>query len=156
HFGATGQDGTVVWFSPAGSTGHAAAVDVDAGTLKAGDANLDALLNSAGITTTVAAGAAIDLGGFSTTIANLRGSGKVTDSAAAATLTLVSTLSLSGFGGTIAGPLSLNIAGGVVLTGANTYTGSTTINAGGVLVLGADSTTGAIAASSPIIDNGEL
>src|SRR5262249_40223712 len=39
-FGAAGQDGTVVWFTPAGSSGNAQAINVDAGTLKAGDANL--------------------------------------------------------------------------------------------------------------------
>jgi autotransporter-associated beta strand protein len=151
HFGATMQDGTVVWFSPAGSTGSAAEVDVDDGTLKAGDANLSTLLNAA-IATTVAAGAAIDLGGFSATINDLNGSGKVTDSGAAATLTVEG----SSFSGAITGPLSLAVAGFLILTGTSAYTGSTTIDPGRELLLGDGGTTGSIAAASPIIDDGTL
>src|SRR5262249_13682244 len=127
HFGATGQDGTVVWFSPSGSTGGANAVDVDAGTLQAGDANLGALLNGGSTLTSIRAGPAIELAGFSTTISDRAGNGSITDSGAAAPLTL-------GFGvsyaGSITGPLSLTIAGPVSLIRTNTYTGSTTINSG--------------------------
>lgn len=54
----------------------------------------------------------------------------------------------------ISGAYSLGITGAVILTGANTYTGSTTIAAGGVLTLGDGGPTGSIPGA--ISDNGTL
>ena len=64
EFGAAGQDGTVVWFTPTGSTGHAITVDIKAGTLKAGDANLGAMLEPTYGSMLVETTAKIDLAGF--------------------------------------------------------------------------------------------
>src|SRR5262249_12551084 len=42
-FGALGQDGVVVWHTPAGSSGAPGAIVVQAGTLKAGDSGFSSL-----------------------------------------------------------------------------------------------------------------
>ena len=58
-FGATGQDGTVLWSDAAGDTIQDPGVytiDVAAGTLKAADGGLNVLFNNAGVAT-VGAGA---------------------------------------------------------------------------------------------------
>ncbi|MFA4943070.1 MAG: autotransporter-associated beta strand repeat-containing protein [Lentisphaeria bacterium] len=47
-------------------------------------------------------------------------------------------------------------AGTIVLSGANTYTGATTINAGSTLQLGNGGATGSLSTSSAITDNGTL
>src|SRR5262249_7359006 len=135
------------------------AVNVSAGTLKAGDGNFSMLLDTATSPTTIASAATIDLAGFSTTIAVLTGSGRGTNSGAAATPTPQHTGPVGVFGdfaGTITGPLSLIVAGLVDLSAANTYTGSTTIGSGDVLALGSGGTTGSIANTSLVIDNGTL
>ena len=82
---------------------------------------------------TVAAGATLDLAGNGTEIINLSGGGAITDSGAAATLTL----NAANFSGAISGPLSLVAGGAVILSGANTYTGTTAIDSGDSLQIGA-------------------
>ena len=65
-------------------------------------------------------------------------------------------LSNATYGGTISGSGSLTTPGGsVVLTGSNSYTGPTLINAG-TLQIGNGGTTGSIAAASVITANGTL
>jgi autotransporter-associated beta strand protein len=159
QFGTPGvADGVVIWHTPAGSTGAPRFVEVNAGTLKAGDSGFSNLVTAGD--TIVGLGATLDLGGFSTTIGNLTGLGTITNSGAPAILTVAG--SDNGFGGTIVGALSLkvvNTVGGVtdlVLNGTNTYTGNTTITQNGVLLLGAGGTTGSIAATSPIVNDGQL
>ena len=109
------------------------------------------MINSDGQPTTVDGGATLDLGGFGLSLTNLFGAGAVTDSGAAATLTLAA----ANFSGAISGPLSLVSNGAVVLSGVNTYTGATTINSGGKVQLGVGKATGSIGAGA-ITDNGTL
>jgi autotransporter-associated beta strand protein len=86
----------------------------------------------------ISGGAVLDLDSFSPTIGSLAGSGTVTNTAASgsSTLTLApasgSTTTFSGVvqNGPAATALTLNGAGMVILAGANTYTGPTTISSG--------------------------
>ena len=108
-------------------------------TLKGGTAGAF----SAGSATTVNTGGALDLGGFAQTITSLAGGGVVSTSAnSPTTVTLTnqgsgtSTFSgriTDGFG-TVA--LTQGGPGTLTLTGANTYSGGTTIS-GGTLQIGA-------------------
>lgn len=122
-----------------GANTYSGDTTITAGTLQIGAAN--ALPTSAQI---VGAGGAFDIGGFSVTIGSLSGTGSVTDSAAAATLTTNGNNSSTTYAGVISdgsGPLSLVKAGTGTLTlaGANTFTGTTTV-AAGTLQLGKSNT----------------
>jgi autotransporter-associated beta strand protein len=133
-FGAPGQDGVVVFDATSGSVqSNPFSLTVQAGTLKAGDAALSNLLHDA-TTSLVQSGATIDVAGLATSISFLQGGGLVTDSGAAATLTINHGGSLSG---TISGALSVTIAGGAMtFSGANSYSGPTTIASGADLTIG--------------------
>ena len=92
---------------------------------------------------TVAAGATLDVGGVSQTIASLAGGGVVTNTGAAATLTVSNSTGITTFGGSLgdvsaANALSLIQSGGgtTSLSGANTYRGTTLVNGGALLVNG--------------------
>ena len=95
------------------------------GTVKFGAA--DKVVNTALFT--VNTGGTFDLNGNRDSIGALAGSGSVTNTGAAQTLTLTS--GNSTFSGGIGGSLSLTINGArQTLTGTNTYTGVTTVSAG--------------------------
>ncbi|HEY1862991.1 MAG TPA: hypothetical protein VGG77_04715 [Roseiarcus sp.] len=153
NIGSLGQDGTILWSTNSASSilmPTTDSVEVQGGTLEAADGNLSLLLGGAK-RTTVATGGTIDVAGFSTTISDLIGGGAITDSGAPATLTLAA----ANFSGAISGPLSLVADGAIILSGANTYTGITTIDAGDSLQLGLGGAAGSIAGGA-ISDDGAL
>jgi len=139
-----------------GANSYTGATAVTAGTLKAGSAAAFGS-NSA---LTVASGAIADLGGFSTSIGSLSGGGTFTNSGATATLTEGGLNASTTFSGVLqngTGTLSLvkTGTGTLILTGASTYTGGTTVNAGSTLQFGAGGAAlGSIAGS--ITNNGTV
>jgi fibronectin-binding autotransporter adhesin len=148
QFGSGKRKGTVVWHTPAAaiSGGTAYTVDVAGGTLKGADHYFGFLLDN-GASTTIAAGATIDLGGFSTTTSYLEGAGDIIDSGAAAALVLNGGY----FSGAIKGAIAVEIADTTSFLSASTYTLGTTIDSGAQLYLGGS---GAIAGT--VVDNGSL
>ena len=106
NIGSPGEDGTVLWHTSAGSFATTTDdIHVQAGTLKAADANFGLL----GVAqTTVDPGATVDVAGFTTSISDLLGGGTVTSSGAEVTLTL----DAANFSGTISGALVLDFNGG--------------------------------------------
>ena len=127
NFGALGQDGVVLWNVSGFGLGIGITVNVVSGTLKAASSGVDAVITSSSQPTTVDAGATLDAGGFDLDLNNLLGAGTVTDSDAAATLTL----DAANFSGTISGALSLALNGNASLSGLEDYTG-------GAFISGAD------------------
>jgi autotransporter-associated beta strand protein len=131
-----------------GTNTYTGATTVSAGTLKAGSTG--AFSSSSAFTVN----STLDLGGFNSLIASLSGGGGgiVTNSGgSAATLTAGGDNTSTTFAGVIqdgASTTALDKSGGgtMTLTGANSYTGVTTIAAGTVALTG----TGSIAASTQV------
>jgi fibronectin-binding autotransporter adhesin len=123
-----------------GASTYAGATNVNVGTLRAGATNTFST-NSA---FTVAAGATLALNGFNQTIGSLAGVGNVT--LGSATLTTGNDNTNTTFSGVISGTGGLVKigTGTLTLTGANTYTGPTTVSAG-MLQVGNGSNVGNIA-----------
>ncbi|MCO6404083.1 autotransporter domain-containing protein [Aurantimonas endophytica] len=165
RFGVAGAGGAVViGHNPEfSSIRHrpGAQFSVDAGTLRVGSGRIgSSFFGNDGATWTVAADATLDLNGFATRIANLFGSGTVTSGAAAARLE-VSGIDATEFSGVItdgAGPLSLTKEGTNTLTlsGANTYTGPTTIFAGGLSISGTGSITSDVTNDATFVNGGTV
>jgi autotransporter-associated beta strand protein len=127
------------------------ATTIAAGTLTA----VSATALSPNSAMTVASGATLDLFGFSNVIGSLAGSGTVTNSSSnpvPAILTAGGNNSSTAFSGVIAGPLALKKVGNgtLILTGNNTYTGSTTVSAG-TLQIGNGGTSGTL--PGVLVDN---
>ncbi|MDR6872155.1 autotransporter-associated beta strand protein [Bosea sp. BE125] len=126
------DNGTVI-LSPSSVTMSDIFFFVDGGIVKLGSNG--ALITDAATSTEIAAGATLDINGPAT-VHSLAGGGTVTnDSGAAATLTADNSAFASTFSGVIrdgTGQTSLTKAGGDVLTlsGLNTYTGTTLVDAG--------------------------
>jgi autotransporter-associated beta strand protein len=131
NIGSPGQDGTILWHTNPGSFGSGAidGVRVQAGTLRAADDSFSLLVEE-GSTTTVDAGATVDVAGFNSDIFDLEGAGAVTNSGASASLALFA----ANFSGTILGSLSLVFEGNAALSGLEDYTGDATLAGLGVTV----------------------
>ena len=153
NIGAPGQDGTVVaQLAGTNINNGVPAIHVGAGTLKAGTVALPAMLGLAS-GTTIDAGAVLDLGGFSTSIAGLQGAGTLTNSGALATLSLSAGFFQGGanFSGAITGALSLDVTSDAVMSGNVNIAGSTTIETAVTLVdAGAFNLSGAVSGMGTI------
>ncbi|MGA8819961.1 MAG: autotransporter-associated beta strand repeat-containing protein, partial [Xanthobacteraceae bacterium] len=144
NFTAFGKTGTSVW-TLTGTPGQATPWVISAGTLTAGAAT-----NVFGATSaiTVNTPGLLDLGGNNQQIGSLTGSGIVINSGLASTILTTGDATNTLFSGVIqngAGVMALTKqgAGTFTLTAANTYTGTTTIDAG-TLQLGNGGTSGSI------------
>jgi autotransporter-associated beta strand protein/probable HAF family extracellular repeat protein len=114
---------------------YSGATNINAGTLQGGASNAFSP-NSA---VTIASGALLDLGGFNQTIASVAGAGTVTNGGVSspAALTAGGDNSSTTFSGVIQDGTSATAlikvgSGTLTLSGANTYSGATNINAGAV------------------------
>ena len=115
-----------------GQSTYTGATAVNVGTLQAGAVN--AFSPSSAFS--VASGAVLNLAGFNQTIGSLAGAGAVT--LGSATLTTGNDNTSTTFSGVMSGTGGLTkIGSGILtLTGANAFTGATTVNAGGLVVNG--------------------
>src|SRR5437660_609188 len=140
-----------------GANTYTGATAVNAGTLQAGATNTFAPTSAF----TIASGATLGLNNFNQTIGSLAGAGTVTNGGAAnRTLTTGGDNTSTAFSGVIqdgaAGATNLTKVGTgtFTLSGANTYTGTTTISAG-TLQIGTGGTTGTTGTGN-ITDNAAL
>ena len=151
HFGSAGHTGTIAIGTGTYNADGGSILEVTAGTTLQNAGGLGALASAANVTR-VDTGATLDVNDQSMAIANLDGSGTVTLGKLAAT-----NLTLGGdnFSGVISGAGGVTINGTIVtFTGANTYTGGTTITNAGIFTLsGNGSVTGTIADSGQLIFN---
>lgn len=113
-----------------GSSTHTGATTVAGGTLQAGAVNT---LSSASAVS-VSGGATLDLNNFNQSVGSISGTGTVT--LGTATLTTGNSNTSTTFSGSIqgAGGLTKIGTGTTTLSGANTYTGATTVNAGTLVI----------------------
>ncbi|PLP56296.1 hypothetical protein CYK37_26310 [Mesorhizobium loti] len=149
RIGSIGNAGTVRFVVQSASFPGSAALAVEYGTMT-GDTNFLAVLGFLD-NVSIANGATLDVAGSPTEVRRLFGSGMVTNSGAATTLSVGKASASSVFDGVItdgAGAISLTKAGTgtFTLTGANTYSGATAINAGTLALSGS----GSIANSSGV------
>ncbi|EDY18046.1 outer membrane autotransporter barrel domain protein [Chthoniobacter flavus Ellin428] len=150
-FGSSGNTGVVVVgpISVLSSISASATVEVANGTLRAGDGTLLTGITSNITSTTVDAGATLDLNDFNMTVKKLLGAGSVTTGTNAATVLTVNDGDFSG-GISGAGSLVKDTNTTFILEGTNTYTGSTTIKGGGTLQIGTAASAGSLAAVSNV------
>ena len=125
-FGVAGSDGTVnVAGANSWTVTNTDKIEVVAGTLTGNITGLGSLTKAVA-STTIDAGATLDVNSAGISIASLIGGGTLTNSGGA------TACSVNGgnFSGVISGWLSLVMNGNVTLSGANTYLGLTEFNAG--------------------------
>ncbi|WP_075090615.1 beta strand repeat-containing protein [Verrucomicrobium spinosum] len=140
-----------------GASSYTGTTTVNGGILRAGVAG--AFSANSAVTLADTAGATLDLAGFAQTIASLAGGGvnggNVT--LGSATLTTGGNNSSTTYDGVISGGGGLVKvgSGAFKLTRANTYTGTTTVNAGALIVNGSTST-GAMNVSGTLGGNGTV
>ena len=135
-----------------GQSTYTGSTGVNVGTLQAGAVN--AFSPSSAFT--VASGATLNLASFNQTIGSLAGTGAVT--LGSATLTTGNDNTSTIFSGTISGTGGLTKIGSgmLLLTGANTYTGPTNINAGILDVNGSLVSTVFVNAGGTLMGNGMI
>ncbi|WP_446653481.1 autotransporter-associated beta strand repeat-containing protein [Blastomonas sp.] len=157
-FGTTTRTGTVaIGFAPATGPVSSASIRVDAGTLRLAAAS-DAFLLRAGGGLTVGSLGTLDLNGFAGGGVNLTGAGAITNSSMAGAQFEASQNAATTFTGTIGGgtgaiSLVKSGTGALTLTGANSYTGTTSIT-GGSLEIGEGGTTGNLGTGNVSIAGG--
>ncbi|MBU8546821.1 MULTISPECIES: autotransporter-associated beta strand repeat-containing protein [Roseomonadaceae] len=149
-FGSLANTGTLIaQFSGISTTNPPGSLRIAGGTLVSGNRSI-AQLSERITTTTIDAGATLDLDGntpsSSFAINDLRGAGRLTN-------TGVTYVRAGDFSGEIAGTAQLEKIGAdtLILTGANSYTGGTTITAG-TLQVGNGGTTGALGTGAVVND----
>ena len=156
-FGSPTDTGTVLVNTTAISSSNSASVVVGGGILRAGSFQFGGALGTIQ-STTVSAGATLDLNDFSAAIHNLGGGGSVvTGTLANTSLSLtVDPATSSEFSGVISGAGKVTVTGGgtMVLSGANTYGNGTSIMAGTTLQLGNGGVAGSIVGN--VLDGGTL
>ncbi|BCW87590.1 hypothetical protein sos41_07200 [Alphaproteobacteria bacterium SO-S41] len=104
------------------------------------------------------AGSSFNMAGFSFTVGDLSGAGTIATGGTAATALTVNGGTITVFSGVISGAGSLvkSGTGVLILTGANTYAGGTTVSNGAVLQIGNAGTTGSIAGAVTVTGTGLL
>lgn len=140
-----------------GANTYTGATTISAGTLQKANNTNNHIPDGSALS--ILSGATFDLNGRTETVGSLAGGGTVTSSATG-TLTLAAggdntSTTFSGViqnGSATSLALTKNGTGTLTLTGANTHTGATTINAG-TLSIGSGGTTGSIAGASIVIVN---
>ena len=136
-----------------GANTYTGATTISAGTLQLGASSVI----PDGSALSVASGATFNLAGFSETVGSLAGAGTVTSSAAGTmTLTAGGNSTTTTFSGIIQNGTATSVAltklgsGTLTLSGANPYTGATTVSAGTLALTGS----GAIGASAVTVSGG--
>src|SRR5262249_29240478 len=134
RIGTPAQDGVLIW--SAASVANPLHVDFHLrnGTLRAGNSTLSDALSVAAGGTFIDSGATLDIAGLPMSILFLSGAGTITNSGAAAGLTLISGVHFSGtFNGPM--PLTLGNNGFATFSGASTFSGAVTLGSGSTLTL---------------------
>jgi fibronectin-binding autotransporter adhesin len=142
-----------------GGNSYTGPTNINSGTLRLVAAN--ALPNAANVTV----GGTLDLVGNSVSLASLAGAGTIGSSSTAsdASITIIGPTANTFTGsindvvgaGNKKAALTLS-AGSLLLTGANNYTGATTIDSTTTLQVGNGGATGSLSATTPIVNNGNL
>jgi autotransporter-associated beta strand protein len=139
-----------------GSNSWTGPTTVSAGSLVLGSGTILSSSNPL----TLASGATLDLGGVSTSIPQLSGSGTVTNSGAAATLTITTAGNtfagnISNGAGTVALTLAAPATSVFTLTGSNNYSGPTTLSSG-ILDIGGAKALSNTSGTSIVFNGGTL